>query len=287
LKVDIVIAGFQKAGTTSLKNYLGQHPEIATHFQKEMTFFSVSNEFDLGFEKAIERYYSEYNRQPHLLAKHATLIRNIENIKRLYQHNPHCKIIVTLRNPVERAYSSYLMEITNGSLREAFDDVLKEGFHNYEKGESDWRYNVFIKLGEYVAYLDQLTSIFPKEQVLVLPIEKFYSNAYETMEEMLQFLDLEGNSKINLEKEHNTFKVQRSPLLTSLIKNVIGKDKPIRRVAERFFSGKTLGKWGEFLRSTNKKVAKKEPMSNWAAEKLQAHYAPYNDLLRDKYGIHY
>src|SRR5690606_13933573 len=111
-KINLAIVGFQKCATTSIKNYLMEHPEIVGHVQKEMTYFSIEDEYKGGLKEAFKRYYpsiSASTKYKLLLAKHATLIRHEESIKRLHEHNSEAKIIVCLRDPVARAFSSYLM----------------------------------------------------------------------------------------------------------------------------------------------------------------------------------
>lgn len=135
-KVDIAIVGFQKAGTTSIQRYLAQQESIYSHHQKEMTYFFDDEEFEKGWDTACKRYFYNYseNSNKRVLIKHATLIRHEKSIKRLYEHNPDAKIIVCLRDPVQRAYSSYLMEKANGNQSQAFSEVVKEAFENHAKG---------------------------------------------------------------------------------------------------------------------------------------------------------
>ena len=57
--VDIAIAGVQKAATSSLQVYLGQHPEIITHDEREFSFFVQDDEYCKGYSAIYNDYFSE------------------------------------------------------------------------------------------------------------------------------------------------------------------------------------------------------------------------------------
>ncbi len=71
-QISMFIAGAQKAGTTSLKNYLAQHPQIGTHTQEEMLYFNNDRHFELGYEYACRRYFGYVEENRILMAKHVT-----------------------------------------------------------------------------------------------------------------------------------------------------------------------------------------------------------------------
>ena len=116
MAVDLAIIGAQKAGTTSLKEYLSQHPSIQTHPQIEFSFFRDEELYLKGYAAAEKKYLTL---NPNATNK-KTLIKNVgiysstDALERLYKHNPECKIIFIVRNPITRAYSSYNMERFNG-----------------------------------------------------------------------------------------------------------------------------------------------------------------------------
>lgn len=286
--INLVIAGFQKAGTTSLKNYLGEHPLIKTHLQKEMTFFSLEEEFSKGENQAIKDYYNnDIEGYTYLLAKHATLLRNETNVSRMKDYNPEMKIIVALRNPVERAYSSYLMELSSGTVNGSFDEVLETSFENYKNGITDWRYNIFVKLGEYYDSLNLLYKYFPDSSIYLVKIEDLYSDPEQQIDNILKFLGLPQNVDINYHKEHNTFKVQRSAFVAELIKKVVSERNILKKGLKTVLPNSWSYKMGEQLRSLNKKEGIKQPMSPFAKSLLDKHYKPYNESLYNEYKINY
>ena len=106
VKVDLMIIGAQKAGTTSLKNYLGEHPQILTHGQIEMSYFVNDVEYKAGHATGIEPYFSEAATIGKcIVGKNVAISLHEEAVARLVKHNPDCKIVFVMREPVSRAYS--------------------------------------------------------------------------------------------------------------------------------------------------------------------------------------
>ena len=88
MKIDIMIGRAHRAATSSLKYYISQHSDILTHINLECDYFtSDHNNF--------KRYYSKYfdPAEKITLAKHAYLYKEEPFVKKLYTHNPDCKII--------------------------------------------------------------------------------------------------------------------------------------------------------------------------------------------------
>lgn len=100
-KIDLMIVGAIKAGTTSLKNYLNEHPEILGHFQIDLTYFTNDSEYEAGYEKAFKKYFTEggITKTRRVIAKDASVHQYEKTIKRLYEHNPECYIVFIIRNP--------------------------------------------------------------------------------------------------------------------------------------------------------------------------------------------
>jgi len=281
MTVDIAIIGFQKAGTTSIQNYIGQHKDVITHPQKEMTFFSDKTEFDKGLNLAVNRYFKGKKKEKKtILIKHATLIRSEVNIQRLKKHNPNCKIIICLRDPVERAYSSYLMELANGANLPAFDDLIKQAFEKNHKDASDWHYNVFIKLGEYHRYVSNLFSHFTKEQVYFIQIEEFHKSTKSCLTSLFKWLKLDIDYVILPKAEkHNTFKVPRKDLFGFLLKSV-QQSLMLKSIVKSIIPQNKHYLFGEKIRDMGKRKGTKNRMSNETEQMLRNHYQQHNEALK-------
>ena len=149
-KIDLFIAGAQKAGTTSMKNYLGEHPQITTHVAQEFSFFYDDQEFNRGLEYAFSHYfYKQSISNNKIVCKHAHFYTSEKAIIRLSQHNPDCKLIIILRNPVERAYSSYLMEKLYSRVHFEFDEIVYALDGSNRLILEPWQQEAIISFGFY------------------------------------------------------------------------------------------------------------------------------------------
>lgn len=200
---DFVILGAQKAGTTSLHDYLSQHPNVAPPLTKEIHFLDYNYErgegwyrahFPTHFEKWRGAFRVTGEGSPYyLFYPHAAL--------RAKQLLPRAKFIVLLRNPVERAYSQYHHQVRLNLEPLSFEDALAQEATRldgeFEKILADDEYYSFnFQNFSYCArgmYADQLTrwfKYFPREQFLILQSENFYQATVREFERVLDFLKL-------------------------------------------------------------------------------------------------
>lgn len=287
-RINLVIVGFQKCATTSIKNYLAEHPSILSHQQKEMTYFADEEERNEGIIKAFKRYYPNFNSEAnykYILAKHATLIRHEESVKKLYQHNPDAKIIVCLRNPVARAFSSYLMELANGEDMLAFEKVIEDAFKTEKETKPNWHYNVFIRLGQYADYIEILLNYFDKQNIHFCNIEEFKLDSHQGMHSMLKWLGLSNSLQANFEKKHNEIKGIKYKWLSSITKNLLTERSLVKNIGNYIIPASKRHLVGEFLRKLNKRSIKPPVLSDEASTILKNHYRPFNDRLKALTGI--
>jgi hypothetical protein len=129
---DFIIIGGQRCGTTSLFNYLTQHPDVFPSCPKEVHYFSIHyhkgvNWYRSHFPLVMQKSYVERGHDRRFVAGEATpyYIAHPHAPQRIAETVPEAKLIVLLRNPVDRAYSHYHYEVKNGletlSFAEAID----------------------------------------------------------------------------------------------------------------------------------------------------------------------
>ena len=187
-----IIIGSQRCGTTSLYTYLAQHPQILTPIKKEMDFFSWH------FERGIDWYLAHFPPIPEgeqFLTGEASpsYFDSLEAPERLYSAFPEVKLVVLLRNPVDRAISQFYrladLNWEGRSLDRAISDEVARLAQNpaYIIGEEPANY---LARGRYVEFIKNWLAFFPKEQLLVLKSEDFYAGAAATVRQVLEFLDL-------------------------------------------------------------------------------------------------
>ncbi|QGQ44715.1 sulfotransferase domain-containing protein [Metabacillus sediminilitoris] len=184
---DFLIIGAQKCGTTSLYNYLIKHPEILEASRKEIHFFD--NNYNKGIEWYKKQFPLETRRKQGYITGEATpkYIYDPNVPQRVYHYMPNVKLIVLLRNPVDRAYSNYHMDI-NKKLPELLRNESINDYISFEEALEVDIGQIYMKRGMYADQLERWLKFFPKSQMLILQSEQFFSNPLKTLKEVQRFL---------------------------------------------------------------------------------------------------
>jgi hypothetical protein len=274
--IDVMIAGAQKAGTTSVLRYLGEHPQCVCHPQKEFAFFMDSSEYSKDYSLAYEKYYAHQQVLPdiRLIAKSAGLYTSDEGLKHLQELNPKCEIILILRNPVDRAYSSFLMEKNAGSVKYNFEDIL-----GVIEKKSGWEFDFFIAYGLYEQHIRTIYKYFPKEQVSIFLHEDLKNKGADVCREIFTKLGLDANFVPDLDLKHNVTKGTRSRGYSNIVRKILAKRSLFRSLASSIISKQNAYKYGNALRKINQTKEKPQPIEPKLREALTAFYAPYNKSL--------
>lgn len=275
-KISLMIAGAQKAGTTSLKNYLGQHPQLQTHLQKEFAFFVDNAAYEEGYIRAKRKYFFIPKKHALLIAKSAGLYINETAIQRMREHNPDGKLLIILRNPVERTYSSYLMEKNYGAINEPFE-VINDIIGKADR--SDWRYEFFIGMSLYHKKLEMIYRYFPKEQVKLVRFEGLSTDPQQTCKDIFRWLKVDDSFTPDTSVRHNVTTVTRSRTYGKLLLRMLRNSNPLKKAARAFLPGKLDYRVGEAMRKINHTEKKYEPIKTETLAKLVEFFRPYNDEL--------
>jgi hypothetical protein len=202
---DFIIIGSARSGTTSLYNYLVQHPDIAPALRKEVHFFDYNYQKGLPwyrgqFPALAYKYYAEAIRKRRLITGEASpyYMFHPYTPQRVAQLLPEVKLIALLRNPVERAFSHYCWEVDWGNERLSFEDAIEQeeerirvGAQKLERGMSfNHLHFSYISRGKYAEQLERWFAYFPREQCLLLKSEDMYHNPVEIYKQSLDFLHI-------------------------------------------------------------------------------------------------
>ncbi|GAB4534199.1 MAG: sulfotransferase [Pleurocapsa sp.] len=179
------IIGAMKCGTTSLFNYLAQHPEISACTVKEPDYFSSKN--DVNWSKGWEWYKGLWNwdNNIHQVALEAsvnyTKIPLLPNAaERIAQLKKDCKFIYILRNPIERIESHYIHGQTkNWTVNK---QPLEQTVHSH-----------LIEVSKYAKQIDEYSKRFPPEKILILSIEDLKSDTANTLAKVCKFLEIDSS----------------------------------------------------------------------------------------------
>lgn len=204
---DVLIIGCQKGGTSSLHNYLAQHPRMFEADVKEVHFFDGG--LDPAWNKYAEgeRLYRSYF--PHREAVRAAAGLSFEATPE-YMYNPlapqrmaamvpAAKLIVLLRDPVERAISNYFHERRRGREKLSIMDALlaEEEHMDAVRASGDYKdtrliWKAYVTRGLYAEQLDRVFTHYPRERVLILESSDFYANPKQTLAQVFDFLGVEN-----------------------------------------------------------------------------------------------
>jgi len=222
---DFIIIGESKCGTTSLYNYMIQHPAIKPALTKEINFFNwlydkPQNWYSAHFPTKLKKKFSKNVFKKSFLTGEATplYLFNSQVPKRMFETIPNVKIIVVLRNPVDRAYSHYHdLGVRLGEEKRTFDDAIRSELKILEEKNyvtTDYDGNFTDRLYQYVVrgiYLDHLKiwmDVYPVKQFLILKTEELEKNPSEILNGVFKFLSLHNYDKINFEEKHNVSKYE-------------------------------------------------------------------------------
>lgn len=280
MKINTVIVGAQKAGTTSLHRYLCEHHSVEGHFTIEFSSFIVDAEWEKGIPYAIQKFYNLSNTDPDiLLAKSALFSRSEKAIKRLSEYNPECKIIFLIREPVARAFSCYTFERMNGGMQgKDFDDIVEVlERKEYQEG----LYRLCIGLGMYADHMETLLRYFPMDQIKVIPFEELKGKPKETCKDVFGFLGIDDNFVPNLQKKHNKTMVVKSESYARLLHLLQTKLAFIKNVVKSILPYQQFDALRTRLLNSNKKEGSYKPMTEETKKYLKDYFKPYNKRISE------
>ncbi|MBI3511263.1 MAG: sulfotransferase [Bacteroidetes bacterium] len=279
-----MIVGAQKAGTTSLKHYLGEHPQLQTHPQKEFSYFTDPHEYARGFNKATRKYFIRPETDKLFVAKNALLYSNMGGLERLYRHNPQVKLVFILRHPVERTYSAYLMERNAGSVREPFS-LLADLVREPEKNEKDWRYALLVGMSRYTDHLRNIYSIFPKENLVYMLFDEFKNDPSVLCKKCFSMLGVDDSFMPGVNIRYNETKKVSSHTYARILKKLLRNENPLKKMARGVMSDQTAYGVGEMLRNVNRTSRNYPEMDEETRKILIEYFKPYNDRLSQMTGL--
>jgi hypothetical protein len=194
--VTFLIAGVQKGGTTALYDYLADYPDVALSRSKELHFFDDETldwrAPDYG------PYHAQFASPQGRPCGEATPIYLYwpEALERICAYNPAMRLIVTLRDPVQRAWSHWRMEYARGAEREPFAWCIRQGRQRLFDSRppiAPWGHHrefSYVERGFYGEQLERLFAGFPREQVLILRAEDLKRDPAPTLGRVRRFLGL-------------------------------------------------------------------------------------------------
>jgi len=204
-----LIIGAAKCGTSSLYDYLMQHPSVGSSLTKQIHFFDRYFDRGLDWYKVCfpfiwEQFWTEKIKHKKFTTGEATAHYMTHPLaaKRAHEILPNAKIIVMLRNPIDRAYSHYQMEFEHKNEKFSFEDAIndeperikgeiEEMLQNENNSGRNYPHRAYIKSGEYLEQMKPWMEFFPKENFKFIKSEEFNKNPSLVYNQVLKFLGLE------------------------------------------------------------------------------------------------
>jgi len=273
------VVGAAKAGTSSIYAGLRQHPDIFMAYPKEPHHFTQVNpphELRWHFEgytdqqrylrlfegsgnsKAIGEASTSYLWHPHVA-------------RRIQMQVPEARIIISLRDPVERAYSHYLMHVREGIQKLGFYDALLE---DLERTDETWAISHFyVGKGRYADQVSRYVEIFGLDRVKILLFDDLKRDPAATLYEVAQFLGLNPAplAGVNAAKVRNPYLAPRGRWAEILAGNKFSRMLGETIIPRRF---------GQFIYERFLlKRSEKPPIDPRARELLMSIYQPEIDRL--------
>ncbi len=228
-----LIVGAVKAGTTSLHEYLQLHPEVYMSPIKETNFFSdgdmLFDDFNVDYKQDVSINVDKYLSGAMDTKIHIAHVRTWEQYQKLFRNSknekaigevsnsylflpstpmaiknklPEVKIVMILRDPVERLYSQFLMNLKLGKIKEK--DLLKEIESDQQKLKKGWGVShLYLEVGNYYEQVKRYYEQFPAEQIKMILFDDFKKDAKATMKDLFQFLGVDPEFELDMSKRYN------------------------------------------------------------------------------------
>jgi Sulfotransferase domain len=217
---DFFIVGAAKAGTSSLYNYLVQHPDIFMSDVKEPHYFygEVSPDTPMRREKTLGHYLKLFEGVPDDVraGEASTSYLYAANAPReIKQLQEDAKIIMVLRNPVDRAYSQYWNQVRDGVEPLSFEDALKA--EPERKRKNWWHGFLYVETGRYAEQVHRYLDVFGRDRLQIHLFEDLSQDAAEVCRKTFSFLEVDPAQLIDTERSYNRSGQVRSRLLAALL----------------------------------------------------------------------
>lgn len=276
---NFLVVGAAKAGTTSIYNYLKSHPQIYLSDRKEGVFFSdmeyFKGPFSEDYNQNIIRSFGEYTAlfdhvrdekcigdiSPDYLYFYE---KSIANIKKYLPTEP--KIIIVLRNPIDRAYSNYTFYVKKLMEKHSFEEALSlEEQRNVDGYRFGYRYkDIGMYYNQVKAYCDNF------QNVLILDFDQLKTDTLPTVQKILDFLEVSSDIHLNTKAVHNESGLPKNQLIHSFLRDNSFLKRMIRPIYSKFF---TPQKREKIRASIIRNNLEKKQMNTQVREELKAFYS--------------
>jgi len=233
--VNTLVIGAGRSGTTTICKLLEQHPEVCYSKIKEIHYFSIPDLYKRGVDY-FHSFFSDAESSAVIATADTYLLIDYDAIERIYAYNPNMRIVVMLRNPVDRAYSSYNYSVNYGHHKK-YDSFI-DSIEHEKSIESESNIVLQNNKGHfygslYYEHISKWLKRFGRDQILFLTTNELKNSPEKTNKKLFSFLEVK-DIDIHPGRENK----QAVPKFKGLEKNLLDRDtflrKIFRKVSPRF-----------------------------------------------------
>lgn len=247
---NFIVIGAPKAGTTSLFFYLAQHPDIFLPQQKELHYFtskhlsaSVAGPGDrtalhaiCKSRQAYENHYKKVRSQPSIGEVSPSYLYFSSVAHEIKNQLGSVKIVVSLRDPIQKAFSQYMHLLRDNREQLEFFEALNNEASRREQGWSDfWAYS---ESSLYSVHLKRYIETFGQENVKIIIFEDMVKDVKRTMREVFEFLGVSSDLELKTDTTYNPSGKPNSKLLADLLSRPSPVKSFIKRLLGRNLSAR-------------------------------------------------
>lgn len=220
-QANVFIVGAPKAGTTSLYHYLQEHPQVFMSEIKETNFFTYRQieEQGLYYDATPVRSAADYSALfTAVQAETAIGEASVSYLfypgtaEKIHAYNPNAKIIMVLRNPIERAFSHYLMDQRLGLVTASFWEVITEA------NKYPMHYQQYVQLGDYYEQCQAYIKVFGSENVKIFTYESIKSDLGKVVKNLYDFIGVDADYSADITRVHNPYSAPKNALIMHFYK---------------------------------------------------------------------
>jgi hypothetical protein len=197
--------GAQKCASSWVHAALGVHPQIGVSDPKEVDFFSYY--FDRGYEW-YETHFVQARSKSVRFEASPSYLHDPRTPARVHAYDPAMKILLMLRDPIDRAYSNHLHEVIKGHIGKV---SFAEGLANNPS---------YVEQGLYATHLNRWLSAFPRDQLLVLLAEEVSADPDAAAQQVYAFAGVDATfTSAVLHERRNESDRPRFPALRQVLRS--------------------------------------------------------------------
>ena len=290
MKLNHIIIGAGRSGTTSLVAYLQQHPKINFSTIKEVTYFSVKDHFKRG-ETFLHSFFKE-NEGKINATSDTYLLMDKNAPQRIFDYHPSIKITVILREPAARTFSNYQYSLNQGYIDKktsfldsqqleekvlAIEDIIEQNNHC----------NFYGSL--YHLHLTNWLKFFNKEQFFICTTNQLKNNPQQLMDNYFQFLGLDKIEIQELSAQNKAAGVKNKTLNQFLVnrdhwlRKLISKPLQISFLRNIVLNSNVV----DAIKNKNKEEMTYEPMTEKEAIFCKTYFSEDLKKLENEFGIRF